>query len=210
MRIPTSLKTVPTIPYGPADAARWLLPLAILTLAFSACGGSAEEVAPTPAGPAATLPAINFEFAVLPEGFEIANATDTELELTPTDPDATGRMWIEYEEVSDYGINLVQIVTEQGEVYALRENSEYFGGRKLVVAAAGEAYYVRGRYDKDSVRTEEVRLFLVHPAENRLVSLHYAYPAAEDSGDRIQELFAWVGEISLIDDGSGAVSDEPS
>lgn len=171
-------------------------------LVILACGG-AEEAPPAEATSAVDLPSLGLSFAALPEGFTVAAGGSGEIELTATDPEAGGRMWLELQDPSDYGIDLVKVVTDQSEAYAQMENSEYFGGRKLVVAAAGEAYYVRGRYDQGGERLEETRVFLIHPAENRLVSLHYAYPAGEDSPERIQRLFDWVGELGVLGAGTG-------
>ncbi|MEM9407247.1 MAG: hypothetical protein AAGA81_14520 [Acidobacteriota bacterium] len=197
MRIPA--KSTPSIPCAA------LAPI-LLAATLIACGGATEEAAPEATGPAVELPAINLAFDGLPAGFVVGSSGDDTVELVPSDPEGNGRMWIEAGELSDFGIDLVQVVTDQTEAYAQLDNSEYYGGRKLVVAAAGEAYYVRGRYDENGERVEETRIFLVHPSENRLVSLHYAYPAGEDSGDRVQELFAFAGELGVLDLTGGAAA----
>lgn len=191
----------------PANSALPFAALLLLYICLIGCGG-AEETADAPRGPVVELPAINLAFDALPAGFVVGSSSADTVELVPSDPEANGRMWVEAGEISDFGIDLVQVVTDQTEAYAQFDNSEYFGGRKLVIAAAGEAYYVRGRYDENGERREELRLFLVHPSENRLVSLHYAYPAGDDSADRVQELFALAGELAVLDVGAAPPAEE--
>ncbi len=170
--------------------------LALAALTF-ACASAPEEPPPEPKK-TIDLVDVGLTFTAIPKGFKVSHKSGSELELENGDEEAGGRMWIELEDPSDFGIDLVKIVTEQTDVYAALPESEYFGGRKIVVAAAGEAYYVRGRYKEGDALLEHSKIFLVHPGENRLVSIHYRYPAGEDSSERIQELFILAGEIGAL------------
>ena len=193
--------TIPPVLHrlSPARLTAPLLLLALLPL--TACGGEPAVVEEVPEEASVIeLADLGLTFAAIPAGFEIESQSGDSLVLEEAAPEADGRMWLTAGERSDFGIDLVQVVTDQTAVFEAMNNAEYFGGRKLMVPAAGEAYYVRGRFDDDGgARREEARVFLVSPSDNRLLTFHYAYPAAEDSADRIQQLFTWVGEIGVLD-----------
>lgn len=160
-----------------------------------ACGTPAEPEPPEPEP--VVNQAMNVSFASLPAGFEVAE-NGAALRLEPTDPEAAAgptEMWLDVGERSDFGIPLVDIVNSQKEQYEALEGGSFAGNRELGTHV-GKAYYSRGGYTFEGTAVEETRIFLVHPAENRLVTFHYRYPAGDDSGARIQELFAWLGELS--------------
>lgn len=175
-----------------------LLSLGVLSIAavlgLAACGGSSEpEAEPMPEP--VTSAAAGVTFSVLPEGFEVTRNAADAFELSTNVPERTGVMWVEAGEVSQFGIELDSAVWQDQESYDERPGGEYFGGQKLV-SQLGEAYYSRGRFDGDG-REEEVAIFALHPSENRLLTLHYRYPAGEDSAERLPELLELLGAIEV-------------
>ena len=42
---------------------------------------------------------------------------------------------------------------------------------------------------------EETVLFLIHPAANRQLEIHYRYPAADDSAARVEQLIEVLAEL---------------
>ncbi len=174
-----------------------------LLLLAAGLGCQAEPPA-APEKRAVASAALDLAFADLPAGFEVAGSEGGAIRLrwAAEDREGTARestaregaMWVEAGESSDFGIDLVKVTNSQKAIYEARPAGEYSGGRKMVTPA-GQAYYSRGRFDEDGRRLEETRLFLIHPRANRLVTFHYLYPAADDSAERLPELFAWVGEL---------------
>lgn len=180
--------------------------LGTLQVAISGCAATPD---PEPELPSpVTNTALNLTFGDLPEGFEVESNRSDELRLVSTTEGREGAMWVEVSERSDYGIDLVKIVNAQKANYEEREAGEYSGARQLMTPS-GEGYYVRGRYhDSEQRLVEETRVYLVHPSENRLVALHYLYPAADDSAERLPELFGWLAEMSAAEP-SATESSEP-
>jgi hypothetical protein len=157
---------------------------------------------------------LNLSFADLPEGLVLVQSNDERIELAPRTPesgaaedgdgtdDTWRRLWVEVGDVSAFGIDLVAKVNLQKELFEALPEGTYSGAREIVVpAAGGKAYYARGQYtDAQAGRVEETRVLLVHPTENRLVTFTSRYPEtnSEGSSERVQELFAWVAEMSAL------------
>lgn len=177
---------------------RNVLPLlaSLTTVLVAACSSPTEDT-PAPTPDPVVNEVMNVSFASLPAGFAVAeNSADT-LRLEPASAEESQgprTMWLEVGERSDFGIPLVDIVNSQKEQYEALDGGAFAGNRELGTHV-GKAYYSRGSYSFDGATVEETRIFLVHPTENRLVTFHYRYPADDDSGARIQELFAWLGEL---------------
>ena len=171
---------------------QWLLGYVSMGILLAACAKTDEPAAAAPQ-PVAN-DAFNLSFHDIPEGFDVETNEGEILRLSSASEERQGTMWVEVSERSDYGIDLVGIVNSQKAQFEEREGGDYSGARKLVTPA-GEAYYARGRYQEADQQVEETRVFLLHPTENRLVAFHYLYPAADDSAERLPELFAWVAEI---------------
>lgn len=186
------------------------IPLFLFATLGLACSAPDSE-APTADPDPVVNQAMNVSFASLPAGFAVAENSDTALRLEPSSSDdvATGErsMWLDVGDRSDFGIPLVEIVNSQKEQYEALEDGTFSGNRELGTHV-GKAYYSRGGYTFDGAAVEETRIFLVHPTENRLVTFHYRYPADDDSGARIQELFAWLGELEAADPQADAAPTE--
>lgn len=189
------------LPVSPASLAPE--PLALMIPALVTCisllaSCSAPEPEPVETGPVVVeSAAANLSFEGVPEGFDVTQNDGAGFVLSPSSPEATGRMWVEAGEVSDFGIDLVAITNQQKAIYEALPGGSFSGSRKLVTQM-GEAYYSRGQFDgEDGVRQEEVRVHAIHPVENRLVTLYYRYPAGDDanSSTRISQLLDLVGRI---------------
>ena len=182
-----------------------LLSWIALTLAaglFSAC--PARE--PTPPEPEPVInQQLNLSFPALPTGFKVESNQAGDLRLALHDEERVGSMWVEVGERSDYGIDLRGIVNSQKALYEEKAGGSYAGGRKLVTPV-GEAYYSRGRLDGPEGQVELTKVFLVHPAENRLVTFYYQYPAGDDSAERLPELFEWLENLEPASSPEGVVA----
>jgi hypothetical protein len=180
------------------------LSLALLLPALAlACGG---EPAEPPGPPRVESAAFGIAFSPMPESFTVETNDDSTLSFRPaTDEEAAasdgataGRVWVALGPAGEPSINLVDLVNEQKQAFEALPNGEFFGSRELITPS-GPAYYSRGRYDLEGgERVEEIRLFQIHPGEYRLLTLHYRYPAAEDSAQRLQGLLELAGALEAF------------
>ena len=152
---------------------------------------------------------LNLTFAALPSGFEVTQNDASGLRLATTDPDDPGEMWVDVGERSDFGIQITDIVTAQKALFEAMPGGSFNGNNELMTQN-GRAFYSRGRYTHDGAPVEETRTFQIHPGENRLVTLHYRYPAGEDSGARVQQLLVLLGEMSVPTTTAGEGEESPS
>jgi len=61
-------------------------------------------------------------------------------------------------------------------------------GAQELQADFGTAFYSRGRFNENEALQEETRILLIHPAGNKLLTISYRYPAADDSASRVEQL----------------------
>ncbi len=174
-------------------------------LSITACGGTVEQEM---TAPAPSNPDLNLTFSAIPSGFEVAQNDAEAMRLAPTDPEDAASLWVEVGAASDFGISITQIVSAQKELFEALPGGD-FGGNNELRTLHGRAFYSRGRYTHDGALVEETRAFQLHPTENRLITFHYRYPAAEDSAERVQQLLFWLGELEGPA-ASEAVATEPS
>jgi hypothetical protein len=168
-----------------------VLTAALALVVGAACAPAPEEA---PAEPAAlTNEALGLRFAALPAGFEVAE-NGARLVLA-----GDGTMTVEAGERSDFGIDPVAEANAAQAHFEGLAAGVFLGVRQLVLPI-GPGAWARGRYTADGATLEETRIFVVHPAVNRLVTASYVYPAGEDSGARLERLFELVGEIEAADD----------
>jgi hypothetical protein len=163
--------------------------VSVILLALSCAG---------PASPPAPSPVQNIDLGItlsaLPEGFVIASNQGTSLELQPADPLTGGTLWFAVGPEQE-GVNLVAAVQfHQKQMEGMAE-AEYKGGQELQ-GDFGTAFYSRGRYMEGDLSMEETAVFMIHPAGNRLLGIHYRYPAGDDSAARVEQL---LDVISYID-----------
>ena len=138
----------------------------------------------------------------LGQSFVVETNDPGQIVVISDDPARPGTMTVEVGEPSDFGIELDQEVWEDRERVEGLAGGEYLGGNKLM-SQLGEAFYSRSRMEEDGAVVETVRVFALHPTENRLVTLSYRYPAADDSSERLPEVLELLGAIEITDDASG-------
>jgi len=122
----------------------------------------------------------------LPDGLVVAANQGTSLELRPADKNAGGILWFEVGPVRE-GVNLVAAVQDHQKRMEGMAEADYKGGQELQ-GDFGTAFYSRGQYVDQGERLEETVVFMIHPAGNRLLGIHYRYPAGNDSAARVEQL----------------------
>lgn len=136
---------------------------------------------------------LGIRLAALPAGLALAANQGTSLELKPADESRGGIIWFAVGPEQE-GVNLVAAVNEhQARIEGLPDG-EYKGGQELQ-GDFGVAFYSRGRFIEAGSLLEETVLFLIHPAGNRLLTIHYRYPAGDDSAARVEELIGVLAEL---------------
>lgn len=121
----------------------------------------------------------------------VRHATETEAEATLTYETSPPQL---------AGINLVDAVNQQKAEIEARPDGRFFGQIQLM-SQLGNAYSTRGRYAGAGGETEEVRIFAVHPAGDRLLSLTYRYrptPGEAGSKARSEQAMAALGLIEPL------------
>jgi hypothetical protein len=190
----------------PAAPRRVLPALALAVAAAAGCGpereGTTTAIEPTGAervenqslGIALVGPqAAGFDL-VANEGETLAlvrHATEAETEATLTYEASPPQL---------AGINLVDAVNQQKAAIEARPDGRFFGQIQLM-SQLGNAYSTRGRYAAAGGETEEIRIFAVHPAGDRLLSLTYRYrPAVGEAGSkaRSEQAMAALGLIEPL------------
>lgn len=102
------------------------------------------------------------------------------LETTESPAGPTGSVWLELGEPSEFGIEIDDVARSHRDFFAEMPAGEFFGGR-LVIGPLGPARYTRGRFQgEDGAAYEQIRLFMLHPLENRLVTIVSQHPAGDD------------------------------
>lgn len=92
------------------------------------------------------------------------------------------------------GVNLVAAVQNHKEQMEGKPGADYKGGQELQ-GDFGTAFYSRGRYVDQGELTEETAVFMIHPSGNRLLTIHYRYPAGDDSSARVEQLISVIGYL---------------
>jgi len=162
--------------------------VAVALLALS-CGG--------PAPPPEPYLIQNLDLGItlsgLPDGLVLASNQGTSLELRPSDPLVGGILWFEVGPEQE-GVNLVAAVQAHQARVEGKVDAAYQGGQELQ-GDFGTAFYSRGRYTEGDEPVEETVIFMIHPAGNRLLGIHYRYPAGDDSAARVEQLIDVVSYL---------------
>ena len=146
--------------------------------------------APEPPPPPEPVRVDNVELGVtlgdVPGSLVVAVNEGATLELVPSDELVQGLISFEVgPQVT--GVNLVAAIHDhQAAIEALPEG-QYQGAQELK-ADWGVAFYSRGRFLDDGAPTEETIIVLIHRTGDRMLTLRYRYPAADDSSARVEEL----------------------
>jgi hypothetical protein len=139
---------------------------------------------------------LGLELNGLPHGLAVASNQGTSLELRPTDPAKGGVLWFSVGNEQE-GVNLVTAVQDHQAQMEGKNGADYKGAQELQ-GDFGSAFYSRGRYIEDGALTEETVVFMIHPAGNRLLGIHYRYPAGEDSAARVEQLIDVINYVAAI------------
>ena len=104
------------------------------------------------------------------------------------------------------GVNLVEAVNGRAEEIRSRPEGQFFGQGELG-GPLGVAYSTRGRYrGDDGAEVEEIRIFAVHPQQDRLLHMTLAYPPATgQTAARLDQALSAFGWIEPLEPGA----DEP-
>lgn len=138
---------------------------------------------------------LGIKLASLPGGLALSANQGSTLELKPADERTSGRVWfIARPEREGVGVNLVAAVQDhQAEIEGMPDGS-YMGAQELQ-GDVGTVFYSRGRFSEAGSEIEETVLFLIHPDGNRLLEIHYRYPAGTDSAARVEQLIGVLAEM---------------
>jgi len=136
---------------------------------------------------------LGIALASLPAPFEVLRNEGRALELAPTGNAAAGTLRVECA-AREGGVNLVAEVQAHRQRIEAMTAGEYRGGQELV-CPLGSAFWSRGRYSDGQATWEEACVFALHPDQVTLLSLCYVYPASNDSGSRVEQLLAVLGEV---------------
>ena len=121
------------------------------------------------------------------------------LETTETPAGPPGSIWLEVGEPSDFGIEIDDVAKSHKPFYEGMPEGVHLAGRQII-GPLGPARYTRGRFlGDDAVTQQQLRLFMLHPIENRLVTMVYQHPAGDDgdSRGRITQLLVLLGETEV-------------
>jgi hypothetical protein len=165
------------------------LPFLLLVLA-AACGPGETP----PADTGVRNEALDIRLAAVPEGFHVVENDGSSLVLAPSGEGVEGRVTFSVGPPVE-GVNLIAAMDEhQAEIEALPDG-DYRGGQELQTPL-GTAFYSRGRFrDADGNLVEETRILAIHPRAERLLTLQYRYPAADDSRSRVEALIGVFAQV---------------
>lgn len=141
-------------------------------------------------------------FAGLPDGCTQVDSIDEPVELacelletTETAAGPAGSVRIELGEPTDFGIELADVAAldvlreEHRPLFETLPGGEFLGvGGALFYGPFGAARYTRGRFQaEDGATLQRIRFFMVHPTQNRVLTLVYDHPVVDnaDSAARI-------------------------
>lgn len=194
-------RRAPQPPLAPALAA------ASLVLALAACGGGGE---PSPAaaeptrlespevGIAVVVPAGSSFAAAGTEGGVLRLASEGE---TADDEVRLGPATLVYaaEPPQQAGVNLVEAVNRREAELEARPDGRFFGQGELG-SHLGTAFSTRGSYaDEQGRPVEELRIFAVHPAGDRLLHVTLSYdPVQGQAAPRLKQAMAAFGWIEPL------------
>jgi len=173
----------------------WLTVLVLCPLA--GCRESPPAAEPSLAPERVENPDLQIAIAGVPGGFDVAANEGATLELVRERGLPPGRAWVAVGDAVEGGINLIEIIRGQREVFEALPGGSFAGNGELVLPDGRPAYYSRGRFqDEEGTVVEEFRVWSVHPVEaNRLLQVFYRYAAGEDSVQRLEDVLLLVGEI---------------
>ena len=196
-----------------------------VSIAHIGCQAAPEEAGPT----RIDLEVQGLGLVDLPDGCARVEPSSHALELacelietTETPAGPVGSVYLELGEPTESHIELVDVSVldtlreEHQALFAELPGGEFLGvGGALFYGPFGAARYTRGRFQaEDGATLQRIRLFMVHPMENRLVNLVYDHPPGdnEDTKARInnhllvllENLRSWEDMQAADEDGEAA------
>lgn len=174
------------------------LPATIISITLSlslACAQSPEpeQLASTRAENAD----LGLALAAIPEPFEVIINEGASLELSADGPTGPGRVVCGLGPETTAGINLVAEAEGSRAWFEEQVEGQYFGNLELVTHL-GAAFTARGSYRDATGQIEELRVFMLHPSVNRLLTVIFRYPPGEGK-NRMQQLAELLGEIEALE-----------
>jgi hypothetical protein len=164
-----------------------------LTFAVIILALSCAAPVPTPESTAIENVDLGLTLSGLPPGLVLASNQGSSFELRPADQSQGGILWFKVGPEQE-GVNLVAAVQAHKDQIEGRNDGDYNGGQELT-GEFGTAFYSRGRYVEDGEQTEEAAVFMIHPSGNRLLVIHYRYPAGDDSAARVEQLIDVINYV---------------
>lgn len=196
-----------------------------VSIAHIGCQAAPEEAGPTPIA----LEVQGLGLVDLPDGCARVEPSSHALELacelletTETPAGPVGSVYLELGEPTESHIELAEVSAidvireEQRPLFEALPGGEFLGvGGTLFYGPFGAARYARGRFQaEDGTTLQRIRLFMVHPMENRLVNLVYDHPPGDnaDTAARVnnhllvllEHLRSWEDMQAADEDGEAA------
>ena len=196
-----------------------------VSFAHIGCQAAPEEAGPTPIA----LEVQGLGLVDLPDGCARVEPSSHALELacelletTETPAGPVGSVYLELGEPTESHIELAEVSAidvireEQRPLFEALPGGEFLGvGGTLFYGPFGAARYARGRFQaEDGATLQRIRLFMVHPMENRLVNLVYDHPPGDnaDTAARVnnhllvllEHLRSWEDMQAADEDGEAA------
>lgn len=179
----------------------------LIASTLGACASETEA----PAAPADTsfdAPSALVHVAATPEVFAVETNDAESLRLSAPGLPGPSEVNVTLGEVVAGGINIFEAVEEQMATFTEMPEGASFGQTQLV-ADIGLTFMLRGRYLVEGNQAEELRMILVHPAGNRLLTISYVYPLGEDTAERGQQLMELLGEMSSLEPEAAEADETP-
>ena len=196
-----------------------------VSIAHIGCQAAPEEAGPT----RIALEVQGLGLVDLPDGCARVEPSSHALELacelletTETPAGPVGSVYLELGEPTESHIELAEVSAidvireEQRPLFEALPGGEFLGvGGTLFYGPFGAARYARGRFQaEDGTTLQRIRLFMVHPMENRLVNLVYDHPPGDntDTAARVnnhllvllEHLRSWEDMQAADEDGEAA------
>ena len=196
-----------------------------VSIAHIGCQTAPEEAGPT----RIALEVQGLGLVDLPDGCARVEPSSHALELacelletTETPAGPVGSVYLEVGEPTESHIELAEVSAidvireEQRPLFEALPGGEFLGvGGTLFYGPFGAARYARGRFQaEDGTTLQRIRLFMVHPMENRLVNLVYDHPPGDntDTAARVnnhllvllEHLRSWEDMQAADEDGEAA------
>jgi nitrous oxide reductase accessory protein NosL len=174
----------------------------LLAFVLVAAACAKKEEPPPPAPPRVPVRVENQQLGIaivdLVDALKVAANVGETIDLVPADPNVQGTLQVMMTPKQTAGVNLVEATKLHKEAILAKAGGEYKGKTELE-GPLGTAFSSRGIYPEGNGLTEEIVIFMVHPAKNRELRLVYRYPSGNDSPQRLNDhMFAVLGELQAL------------